>query len=204
MSISTDDMDDMPQTEAGSYADHEHINLALTPRTGPGANADVFQDVEPLAGELESNQVAELVYYRRQITGNGGSFEFGLGFNVSDQDFVEQSAGNQTDLNLDAADEFENCPLAIYEEPGIIDFYASGNRAAVEDRFNDETEFAVKEIFENGPFIDSTDNLSLHLESNNNTAEDQNMQISVQMVFAIHEVAQGVPRFSDPRRLMGD
>jgi len=187
------------ETEAESYADHEFINLALNTELADGETTDEVVSLDPTAQELEPNQVAELVYYRRNAQSNGASLEFGFGYNVAEQDFIEQAAANQTDFTPDP-----NVSLsqgALYEEPGVIDFVEIPS-ASGQERNSDSREFAVKDKFNHGPFIDSTDDLDVHIEAANNTGVNGlNASVQVQAVYAIHEVAQGIPRFSDPRRL---
>lgn len=196
MSVNIDEMGGM-ETEASSYADHEVINLAIQT---DGSDFDEFLSVEPLDDELERNQVAELVYYERNAEVSFGNFEFGLGYNVSEEDFIEQAAANQTDIQPSG----DGAQLAIYEEPGIIDYTEIG----LADDATNETqrrEYPIKELFNHGPFVDSTDNLDLHVETaSGGTGNAGDSSVQVQMIYAIHEVAQGVPQFSDPRRLMDD
>lgn len=190
------------QTEAAPYADHEHINIGITGQTDAGEMNDAFFSAEPLADELEPNQVAELVSFERSGRITGGQMEFGLGYNVSENDFIEQSGANQTTVQVpDAADTGK---VAVYEEPGIIDFYSIGSSELVGSGDPQLRQVDFKEKYENGPFIDSTDNLDFHIEYSNQTGNGQQYSVEIQMVYAVHEVAQGVPQFSDPRRLMGD
>jgi len=194
---------DSVETEMKSYADHEHINLSVSSNADSNTNPDSVFSVDPLAEELESNQVAELVYYRRNAVNSQGGFEFGLGFNVTSDDFVEQAASNQIEINVGDESGFSGGAIAIYEEPGIIDFFEAGTEQD-DDQLITQSQFElpIKELYNSGPFVDSTDNLDIHLEANNATGGTQNAAVQVQMVYEIHEVAQGVPRFSDPRRLM--
>lgn len=203
MSISTDQMESMGlETEAASYADHEHINLAFNLSLPTGQQTDDTLALDPLADELDSNEVAELVYYSREVSNPAGQFEFGLGINVSEGDFVEQAgANNPTAFDISEDTGFSGGG-AIYEEAGVLDYFeAPTKRGGVEGTLG-LREIPFKELYNHGPFIDSTDDLDVHLEANNDTGADQNVGVKAQLVYETHEVAQGIPEFADPRRLM--
>lgn len=199
MSISTDDID--METEAGPYSDHEHINLAFSRDVLDGTQFDSFNSFEPLAGELESNEVAELVFFRANYYAESGGYEFGVGFNVSDDDFLEQAPGNNPTAQSGVFDGEGN--VALYEEPGVIDFVSSGQQGD-DRRIQLRTEIDYKDTYHSGPFIDSTDDLDLHVEANNGSGNPGTFEVQMQFVYKIHEVAQGIPQFANPMRLSGD
>lgn len=199
MSVNMDELE--TQTEAESYADHEHINLAININNDAGQNPEIVKDVDPLADELEMNQVAELVDYRRLFRCSGSKFEIGLGYNLSKNDNVSQAAANVTDFD---EPEFSAFVGAIYDEPGVIDYFETANKNDNVNPEKERVERNIKDNFEHGPFIDSTDNLSIFVEGNNQTGNTQKASLQVQFVYQIHEVASGIPRFSDPRRMQGD
>jgi len=203
MSVNRDEMDMDIDNGAAPYSDHEHVNIGVALKADPGEQADTFNSVDPVAEELDSNEVAELIYYSHQINVTGGFLEYGLGFNVSDDDFVEQSANNQTTFNTGGFSGSD--AVAVYEEPGIIAASALGDGDDVDDGSDGRYQISYRGTdspFSMGPFVDQTDDLDIHLEFSNQTNSDQTADLAIQLVYRIQEVAQGVPQFSDPRRLM--
>jgi hypothetical protein len=145
--------------------------------------------------------VAELVWYDRYLHVTRGVHELGVGFNVADQDFIEQAGANQKDFEIDGASDSN---VAIYEEPGIIDFIEHGDKANAPASDPVQRSVPFKELYNHGPFIDSTDDLDIHFEYSNQSGTSSQYGVQIQLVYAVHEVADGIPQFADPRRLMGD
>lgn len=189
-------MDSDTGTNEDSYADIEFINLVLQGEFGDGTNTDEVFRLDPLADELERNQIAELVYYRNDTRSEGGEIEIDVGFNVGNADFLTQAAGN----NSSQIEQQSVVKGALYDEAGVLDFYEEGDSGSSVDLHRDK-EIDFRDLFHDGPFIDSTDDLSVHIEVDNDSGNPVQASAKFQFGYVIHEVAQGVPRFSDPRSM---
>lgn len=180
--------------ESRTYADHEIVNLAV--QSQDDTTDDVYS-LDPLAEELDRDQVAELVHYQRTATVENGGIEFGLGFNVGEADFVEQAAGNQSSVDISDPGNI----AVIYDEAGVIDFLKMGAADRTADGIVDYRELNLREIYGEGPFVDATDDLSIHIESfTGGTSQESTGEVAVQMAFAVYDAPDGVPRFSNPLR----
>jgi hypothetical protein len=189
------------EVESGEapYADHEHCNLSIGIAESSGSSeVDEFFSVDPVAEELDGNQVAELVLYDVNAHLDGGELEFGLGFNTGENEFLEQATGNNP---LDFGIDSNTFGGVYYEEPGIIDFQQFGGRDEVDANYV-ERQINYRERYSGGLFIDSTDELDIHIEVANQTGQNVSGEVHAQLVFAIHDVAQGIPQFANPSRLM--
>jgi hypothetical protein len=194
MSLSEDDME-VEMDGKDPYSDHEHINLGFT--ANPDNNQEIELSLDPLDDELDGGQVAELVHYDRSLNVDKLGLEIGIGYNVAPEQFAAQSAQFKT------TEEFDNDAgkLAIYEEPGIIDSISlkAGDAATA---LQAEKHIDYLQRYDQGIFVDGTDDLSFFLEVEPEGNTDAFADGQLQFVYKIHEVAQGVPQFANPARLM--
>lgn len=189
--------------EEVQYGDHDVQVVALAGDTGSNTNEDVFLTFEPLGkfNGLDPDEVAELVYYERSLNYGAGAFEFGLGFNLSEDEFAEQAANNNPTGN-DVRSEFDSLQAtANYTEAGLIDFFSDDQSINNGSSDNPErVEYYFPDMFGSGPYIDQTDDISIHYEPSNNTGSTASVGVQIRMVWKVTKVEEGIPEFALPRR----
>lgn len=172
------------------YADHEVqviFGKVVQENVDGGENDTVIQ-FEPVSDRgLDSDELAELVGWRRNITAKivqedeasqtfvgDGQIEVGLGINLTEGEFAEQSGRNFGAREIQATAD-QTIVANNYSEPGVLDTHASspttgfisgtegagGSGTNVTDT---ESQF-YPDYLGSGPYVDRTDDITLHLEA---------------------------------------
>lgn len=215
------------------YADHEVqvIYGQKTIQEGSGnANADIdtVEQYEPVSDRgLDSDELAELVGFHRTVsvyatreeeatTTEPGDVlaEIGLGVNLSEQEFAEQSGAQQNGTVVEDFDEGtigQQNVVNNYSEPGVVDTMAPITIAPSAAPTTDQdisvggpnversrTMF-FSEKLGTGPFVDRTDDLTLHSEVQTINA---NCRAVVEVIYVLYwsveEMPEGRASFSRP------
>lgn len=186
-------------TDGVQYADHERQVIAVNLTLGAGEEADTDTDLDPVGERgIDPDEIAELVSIRRTAVSDGGEFEFDLGLNLGFDEYPTQAASNlQSGNQLEVIDgNPQGQELSNYSEIGALD---SGNHCA--DGQRDEHQFSeyyenLPENYGSGPYVDATDNLSLHVEADNGTGSTRDYRLVYILTWNVEEADDRIPRFS--------
>lgn len=159
------------------YADHDVQVVAAKPRFLGGNAGNEIDDViqlEPVSNRgVDSSAVAELVamYRYASIRTQEGSnaeavhFEADLGINLTDSELPTNLTNNATNELIEASSTgtYEGdgaISISNFEEPGVLDTLSA---TAFID-WSEQRQYNFREELGSGPYMDRTDDLSIHLE----------------------------------------
>lgn len=216
-------------TEHEEYADHEvqviYSRAVAGGGTGANANIDHFPQYEPVSDRgLDSDELAELVGMKRvasvyiqaedaqsQTELGRTTMEVGLGINLSENEFAEQSAagaGGQKDPDYDGVglvavnnyaepgvlDSITPTSISAGAEPSTADTITAGSAGQTLER---ETYFA--DALGSGPFVDRTDDLVIHIENEKeNLTAAAIVEVAYILYWRVHEMPEGRASFARP------
>lgn len=211
---------------AEEYADHEvqviHGRIG-TDGVGVDGEVDEVLEYEPVSDRgLDSDELAELVAMYRSVTlvvtdeqadtqteVGQALLEYGLGINLSEQEFAEQSGPQQggTELNVDTGQVAVN----NYAEPGVLDTInevsVRAGAAPTTDQDIDTggngQEFArfmnFADAFGSGPYVDRTDDITAHFEvGHDNLSGSTAAYFSTILYWSVEEMPEGRASFARP------
>ncbi len=215
----------MGDSSGVEYADHDVQVLYFRAQNESGETGQVDEvlQYDPVSERgLDNDELAELVGFRRTLTiyvedeidgpqSQPGNVigEFGFGINLTEQEFAEQ--GGQLAPNEDV----DNGTVEQFNrsEPGVIDSLApfvirpglapaaDATVSAGGNSQNLSRTFFFPERLGSGPYIDSTDDLTLHVEAQKDNIVDA-AQISVEgsmvLYWNVEEMPEGRASFSRP------
>lgn len=179
--------------ESAAYSDfevqHATAQLGITDDDTVG-DAEVVYSLEPLGGDLDNDEVAQLVAMRRTAFGkikvDGSfqtatgqmSFEGGTAINTPNRDqFIQNRTGDnegQIDVIDQEGDAFE-LNSTEFEEPEQLDYFSNALAAPFNEAtdgsggsnpvgFFEERFVDFAELFGEGPYLDRTDQMNIFME----------------------------------------
>lgn len=207
------------------YADHRVQVISLNVTNDPDSDSDALDEVvqeDPVGkNRLDSDEIAELAGFYRQFRvllfdENANSqtepgdviAELGMGINLSENEFAEQSANNNANSRGVDGIGPGTIRIANYEDAGVLDtasftgnagFLGSAGEGgtgqnAAQDRWADLRGFAGS-----GPFVDITDDITIHVEldERNYVARSQ-LAAEYILYWNVSELPEGRASFSRP------
>lgn len=209
--------------ESDSYSDMEVQHITATAQSTDVGGIEFDYLVDPLDGDLDANEVAELVYYQRRVSMNvnqdgselgdasSARGEFGFGINLPNIDSHLLNRTNDGDTLQPNDGGSGQMPVNTVDDAGILDAVtvsvahsfedtSQGTGAGAEYSEPAEREIQFGQIFGHGPYVDRTDELSLGAEINNYGIENGrvDLHMDVQLAFATYEVEGGRAEFAPP------
>lgn len=216
----------MGEASGTEYADHEVQVIHGRAQTFPLDNDEEIDEVlefEPVSDRgLDSDELAELVAFYRTVTIQlqneqsttqtqigQGQLEYGLGINLSESEFAEQSGEAHGGQRLDDVDGV--LVKNNYAEPGVLDSIndleansgaapATDSTISVGPNGGEFTRFMnFPRNFGSGPYVDRTDDLTMHIEAaNKNFNGDVQVFVSVILYWDVKEMPEGRASFARP------
>jgi len=214
-------------SKADEYADYEvqvihgRIN---TDGVGPDGSVDEVIEYEPVSDRgIDSDELAELVAMYRDVTlvindedNNDQNqigqalMEFGLGINLSESEFAEQSGPQHGATEVDTTSDgsvFQN----NYSEPGVLDHVNEVSQRAAHENSTSQNKsiggnglrferfMNFSDNFHTGPFVDRTDDITAHFEvGHDNLVSRAAAYFSVVLYWNVEEMPEGRASFSRP------
>lgn len=208
--VESDEMDGL------SYSDHEHQQVTFIIENDDSANGEV-EDVQKVEVNgprgLDADELAELVYLRRQVSviDNSGStaddgtaeVEYGLEINTGNRDeFLPNLSG---DGEENPVDEGGNTSLLyVDDDPGRLDYISTSmafGGGKTSGPANLDRSVHYPGIYGSGPYLDPTDELGIFAEIDSNSVEQTGvfrLKVTLQMVWRIEEIPEGRSRYARP------